>query len=113
MAKPAAGWIPLLNKRFVLFVVVILSVTTVFVCFIRGASAPCDPPRNGLAAAVGRAQLPRHSDVDVGAPKNPLGFMRTKLVLLVSHELSLSGGMSFNGGIVDVVQFARSWRRSW
>lgn len=91
MAKPAAGSIPLLNKRFVLFVVVILSVSTVLVCFIRGASAPCDPPRNGLAAAVDRAQLPRHSDVDVGARKNPLGFMRTKLVLLVSHELSLSG----------------------
>ncbi|CAL9054544.1 unnamed protein product [Musa banksii] len=92
MAKPAAGWIPLFKKRFVLFVVVILSVSTVFVCFIRGASAPCDPPRNGLAAAVDRAKLPRHSDVDVGARKNPLGFMRTKLVLLVSHELSLSGG---------------------
>ncbi|XP_074590389.1 uncharacterized protein LOC141846278 [Curcuma longa] len=91
MAKSAAGWIPH-SKRVLLLFLLVVSVSTALVCLVRTASDPCDSRRNGPPVAVDRTQILRQPDARVGARKNPLGFMKSKLVLLVSHELSLSGG---------------------
>ncbi|ONK81240.1 uncharacterized protein A4U43_C01F26880 [Asparagus officinalis] len=72
MAKP--------KNRLLLLLLVVLSISTAAVFFIRSALDSCESRRDGQAA-------------DAAAPeKDPLGFMRSKRVLLVSHELSLSGG---------------------
>ncbi|WOL06453.1 hypothetical protein Cni_G15187 [Canna indica] len=92
MAKPAAGWIPLHSKGFVLLLLLALSVSTALICLIRGASDACDPRRDRVPATADSVRLLRTPDPESAVRKNPLGFMRAKLVLLVSHELSLSGG---------------------
>ncbi|MQL96211.1 hypothetical protein Taro_028881 [Colocasia esculenta] len=87
MAKPAAASASL-PKRWFLLLLVVFSASTAAVFLIRGAFDSCD-----LRREVADTQL-----VVSGAPvagrreKSPLEFMRSKLVLLVSHELSLSGG---------------------
>uniref|UniRef100_A0A1D1Y888 Lipopolysaccharide core biosynthesis mannosyltransferase lpsB n=1 Tax=Anthurium amnicola TaxID=1678845 RepID=A0A1D1Y888_9ARAE len=87
MAKPPAALISL-RKRWLLLLLVVFSVSTAVIFFVRGAFDSCDlrrevpDPRRvvSVATPAGRRE------------KNPLEFMRTKRVLLVSHELSLSGG---------------------
>ncbi|XP_042458065.1 uncharacterized protein LOC122042155 [Zingiber officinale] len=91
MAKTTAGWIPH-SKRVLLLFLLVVSVSTALVFLLRTNSDPCDSLRNGQPVTVDRTQILRQSDARVGARKNPLGFMKSKLVLLVSHELSLSGG---------------------
>lgn len=65
-----------------------LSISTAIAFFIRAALDPCD--RHLEVSDEKRVQsqsLPR-----IATKSSPLSFMKSKLVLLVSHELSLSGG---------------------
>lgn len=62
-----------------------LSVSTLIAFFIRAAFDTCD--RNLEAVDKSPKRVP-------GASPNPLRFMKSKLVLLVSHELSLSGKLN-------------------
>ncbi|OAY83671.1 hypothetical protein ACMD2_08392 [Ananas comosus] len=95
--SPSSSSSTLQRKRFLLFVLlVVFSASTVVGFFLRGAlSDPCDL-RRGLATdeVERRLRLPPPSTMTAvsAARDSPLGFMRSKLVLLVSHELSLSGG---------------------
>ncbi|PON71497.1 Glycosyl transferase [Parasponia andersonii] len=80
MAKHSVGWVAS-QKRWLLAFLVMLSVSTLIAFFIRAAFDTCD--RN-LDVVDKRPKI--------GASPSPLRFMKSKLVLLVSHELSLSGG---------------------
>ncbi|KAL6224563.1 hypothetical protein ACLB2K_003418 [Fragaria x ananassa] len=86
MAKQqhSAGW-GASQKRWLLAFLVMLSVSTLIAFFIRAAFDSCD--RN--LDVVGK-RVPLGSPI--GTSPSPLTFMKSKLVLLVSHELSLSGG---------------------
>ncbi|KAJ4714307.1 UDP-Glycosyltransferase superfamily protein [Melia azedarach] len=86
MAKHAApGWWVPFQKRWILVLLIMLSVSTLIAFFIRAAFEPCD---RQLEVAHKRVQ----SIPPIAAKNNPLSFMKSKLVLLVSHQLSLSGG---------------------
>lgn len=64
-----------------------LSISTAIAFFIRAALDPCD--RHLEVSDKKRVQsqsVPR-----IATKSSPLSFMKSKLVLLVSHELSLSG----------------------
>jgi hypothetical protein len=83
MAKHSVGWVAS-QKRWLLAFLVMLSVSTLIAFFIRAAFDSCD--RN--LDVVGK-RVPLGSPI--GTSPSPLSFMKSKLVLLVSHELSLSG----------------------
>ncbi|KAF3335880.1 Lipopolysaccharide core [Carex littledalei] len=96
MARPPSsslsnGRIPLHTRRFLLIAFVISVSLTLgfFLC----RSACCNPSATS-DASIQQNSLPKQLLVRAGADRsgNPLEFMRSKLVLLVSHELSLSGG---------------------
>ncbi|KAF3440728.1 hypothetical protein FNV43_RR19014 [Rhamnella rubrinervis] len=87
MAKHSVGWVAS-QKRWLLAFLVMLSVSTLIAFFIRAAFDSCDRPLDVVAKSPTRVP----SGLLVGAGPNPLNFMKSKLVLLVSHELSLSGG---------------------
>lgn len=64
-----------------MMVLLFLSVSTVGVMLVRSSFESCqfvEEKKNGGSSAT-------------KFQSNPLGFMKSKLVLLVSHELSLSG----------------------
>ncbi|CAL1360908.1 unnamed protein product [Linum trigynum] len=92
MAKHSVGW-PLLQKRWLLGLLIMLSISTVIAFFIRSAFDSCDrhleEVAQGSARSSGNAPVPVNKKA---TPPSPLSFMRSKRVLLVSHELSLSGG---------------------
>ncbi|KAL9464549.1 hypothetical protein AB3S75_002204 [Citrus x aurantiifolia] len=84
----ATGWWVPLTKRWILALLIMLSISTAIAFFIRAALDPCD--RHLEVSDEKRVQsqsLPR-----IATKSSPLSFMKSKLVLLVSHELSLSGG---------------------
>ncbi|KAJ8634325.1 hypothetical protein MRB53_027661 [Persea americana] len=82
MAKSSLGWVSFQKKWLLLLILVIFSLSTAIAFFLRSAFDSCDPhPEERI-----------HFKAPTGSFQNPLGFMRSKLVLLVSHELSLSGG---------------------
>lgn len=89
MAKHSAtGWWVPLQKRWILALLIMLSISTAIAFFIRAALDPCD--RHLEVSEKKRVQsqsVPR-----IATKSSPLSFMKAKLVLLVSHELSLSGG---------------------
>ena len=74
-------------KRWLLAFLVTLSASTLIAFLIRAAFDTCD---RSLDDAVAGAR-PAAGGLAVGP--SPLGFMRSKPVLLVSHELSLSGNL--------------------
>ncbi|KAK8484573.1 hypothetical protein V6N12_073354 [Hibiscus sabdariffa] len=99
MAKQAAvGWgHHHLQNRWLLALLLMLSVSTVIAFFMRAAFDSCD--RNvsaavdGIASARHVIQAAEKRAPQIAAAKpSPLSFMKSKVVLLVSHELSLSGG---------------------
>ncbi|XP_039124542.1 uncharacterized protein LOC120260978 [Dioscorea cayenensis subsp. rotundata] len=97
MAKPTAvGWISLQSKRLLLLLLVVFSVSTVVALFVRNINEACETRRDAAVSSSyggGRVQLSPPPVVAAGEGlKSPLGFMRSKFVVLVSHELSLSGG---------------------
>ncbi|XP_052195603.1 uncharacterized protein LOC127803428 isoform X2 [Diospyros lotus] len=86
MAKQPPGWLAL-QKRWVLPLLVGLSVSTALAFILRAAfDSTCD--RQTLEVPEKRF----HSAIQTATTPSPLSFMKSKLVLLVSHELSLSGG---------------------
>ena len=88
MAKHSIGWVAL-HKRWLLPLLLMLSVSTLIAFFIRFAfDSTCD--RN-LPVVEKRDD----SASRIVATPSPLTFMKSKLVLLVSHELSLSGTLVF------------------
>lgn len=88
----ATGWWVPLTKRWILALLIMLSISTAIAFFIRAALDPCD--RHLEVSDKKRVQsqsVPR-----IATKSSPLSFMKSKLVLLVSHELSLSGIFFFN-----------------
>lgn len=91
MAKHPAGWrVALLhNKRWLLPLLVALSVSTALAFILRAAfDSSCD--RRHFEVPKTRFHPATGTGAGAAAP-SPLGFMKSKHVLLVSHELSLSG----------------------
>lgn len=85
MAKSSLGWVSFQKKWLLLLILVIFSLSTAIAFFLRSAFDSCDShPEERI-----------HFKAPTGSIQNPLGFMRSKLVLLVSHELSLSGDSLF------------------
>ena len=107
MAKHAAaavGWgHHHLQKRWLLALILMLSVSTVIAFFIIAAFDSRDRNVSGTvsdANVIGSArnaiQVAEKRASQIAAAKpSPLSFMKSKIVLLVSHELSLSGTLLF------------------
>ncbi|KAI5402932.1 uncharacterized protein LOC127081528 [Lathyrus oleraceus] len=82
------------KKKWPLMLLAFLSISTVMVIFIRNNSDSC----NTKIFEAQQTQI--HSSAAAGGGNggnaasgpSPLDFMKSKLVLMVSHELSLSGG---------------------
>ncbi|KAK4741459.1 hypothetical protein SAY87_025047 [Trapa incisa] len=88
----SATW-PQLQRRWLLAIVVMLSVTTIIAFFSRSGIDPCDRTVYQLPQKISHVSPPPiPPGVVVQVAPNPLSFMKSKRVLLVSHELSLSGG---------------------
>ncbi|KAJ4813352.1 UDP-Glycosyltransferase superfamily protein [Rhynchospora pubera] len=97
MAKPPPSSLshartPLLTRRFVLLASVI-AVSLSLGFFLCRSAASCNPTATS-DASIQHETVPKLVLVPTVHDRsgNPLQFMRNKLVLLVSHELSLSGG---------------------
>lgn len=91
MSKQSAGIASsLLQKRWLLGLLLMLSITAAFAFIIRAViDSSCE--RHFEVIADKRFQSALAQPALIGAAQNPLSFMKSKLVLLVSHELSLSG----------------------
>ncbi|GFZ02912.1 UDP-Glycosyltransferase superfamily protein [Actinidia rufa] len=91
MAKPLAAWS---QKRWLFPLLVALSLSTALVFLLRAAfDSSCD--RHTFVVPDMRFDSDRTAGAGTGlADWNPLGFMKSKRVLLVSHELSLSGNVT-------------------
>ncbi|OVA08729.1 Glycosyl transferase [Macleaya cordata] len=86
MAKQSVGW-NASQKRWLLMLLLIFSISTLIVFIVRPAFDSCDRQHYGVTTDT---QI--HLTTTIENLPNPLDFMKSKLVLLVSHELSLSGG---------------------
>ncbi|KAF2324617.1 hypothetical protein GH714_015674 [Hevea brasiliensis] len=97
MGKQSSSWITMQKKRWPLMILALFTLSTVMVFFMRSAFDSCHSTPSSTnhhfreANEVPKAQFYSASHRPSVAP-NPLDFMKSKLVLLVSHELSLSGG---------------------
>eukprot|EP00258_Populus_trichocarpa_P034626 XP_024450645.1 uncharacterized protein LOC7479719 isoform X2 [Populus trichocarpa] len=86
MGKQATAWNTIQKKRWTLMILALFTLLTLtFFFFTRSAFNSCNSTDHF------QAQIQSASQTSSSGP-NPLGFMKSKLVLLVSHELSLSGG---------------------
>ncbi|MBA0581688.1 hypothetical protein Gorai_023861 [Gossypium raimondii] len=102
MAKhTAVGWghhhYHHLQNRWLLALLLMLSVSTVIAFFMRSAFDSCDRTVSAAVDGIGSSrhviQVAEKRTTPIAAVKpSPLSFMKSKVVLLVSHELSLSGG---------------------
>ncbi|XP_022741069.1 uncharacterized protein LOC111292771 isoform X1 [Durio zibethinus] len=89
-----------IQKRWLLALLLMLSVSTVIAFFIRAAFDSCDRSVSGAVSSdnvIGSARnaiqlAEKRASMVPAAKPSPLSFMKSKIVLLVSHELSLSGG---------------------
>ncbi|KAJ4963135.1 hypothetical protein NE237_023074 [Protea cynaroides] len=84
MGKQSIGWITF-QKKWLLMLLVIFSISTAIVFVIRAAFDSCNRHYEDTGGQI-------HVASQIGSIANPLDFMKSKIVLLVSHELSLSGG---------------------
>ncbi|KAH9623989.1 hypothetical protein KSS87_010107 [Heliosperma pusillum] len=77
------------KQKWVLIMVALLSISTLIVLLMRAAIPDSSSSSSSRSDRIldQRNQIVRNS-----SPLSPLSFMKSKLVLLVSHELSLSGG---------------------
>lgn len=97
MAKQSTGFSTLCfqKKRWLLLLLAMLSISTAVAFIIRAAyDSSCD--RQHFDAPVNDNRFQSTEKTKERAPPqigvaSPLSFMKSKLVLLVSHELSLSG----------------------
>ncbi|GMI91286.1 hypothetical protein like AT1G75420 [Hibiscus trionum] len=90
MGRQSSAWITSQQKkRWPLLILLLLSLSTLLAFFIRSTFDSC----NNVSHFVREGQDEEGGARNDEAPTpNPLDFMKSKLVLLVSHELSLSGG---------------------
>ncbi|KAM7529675.1 hypothetical protein LguiB_033085 [Lonicera macranthoides] len=89
MAKQSSAF---LQKRWLLALLVMLSVTTGIVFIIRASLDKCDRRFDDVAEEKRFHAVAKGGAATTPTTSSPLSFMKSKLVLLVSHELSLSGG---------------------
>ncbi|XP_057731861.1 uncharacterized protein LOC130946968 [Arachis stenosperma] len=93
MAKHTQAWMGMPKKRWPLMLVAFLSLSTAMVLFIRpNSSVPCTPTTAADNNHFVDQDNQIRSSLQLGNAPSPLDFMKSKLVLMVSHELSLSGG---------------------
>ncbi|KAK3424849.1 hypothetical protein EUGRSUZ_F01601 [Eucalyptus grandis] len=97
MAKPSGAWIAMQKRRWPLLILLLLfSLSTALVLITRFATDSCNPSAAASAVSSGSGGARFAGEKARGPPSgvspSPLEFMKSKLVLLVSHELSLSGG---------------------
>jgi len=87
MAKHSVA---LAKKRWPLMLLAFISISTVMILFMRpNNSDSCNTTKTFEAQ---RNQIHPSSVGNAPSGPCPLDFMKSKLVLMVSHELSLSGG---------------------
>lgn len=73
-------------------ILLVLSVSTVGMILVRSSLDSCSVSGNNCGRFVVEKEDSSNVKIrSVSGSLNPLGFMKSKLVLLVSHELSLSG----------------------
>ncbi|KAA3474408.1 UDP-Glycosyltransferase superfamily protein [Gossypium australe] len=113
-ASAAVGWgHHHLQKRWLLALLLMLTVSTVIAFFIRAAFDSCD--RNVSVDNVISSARDSVLVVDKRAPQiaaakpSPLSFMKSKIVLLVSHELSLSGSGNALHQCAIIFRLNRFW----
>ena len=87
------------KKRLALMVLAMFSLSTAMVFFMRTAFDSCSSSSSagsgfGGERESGENEAVRSATSARNEGPNPLEFMKSKLVLLVSHELSLSGTVS-------------------
>ncbi|XP_065880995.1 uncharacterized protein [Euphorbia lathyris] len=102
MAKQSSGWIVMQKKRWPLMILTLFTLSSLMVFFMRSAFDSCHSSSNRTGSSTSnrfgetkegsQVQKQSISSSPVNVAPNPLDFMKSKLVLLVSHELSLSGG---------------------
>ncbi|OWM75032.1 hypothetical protein CDL15_Pgr021383 [Punica granatum] len=94
MVKQSSEWAVMQKKRWPLLLLLLFSLSTAFVFLLRSAFDSCSTGAvSGSRNFVGEETYQSNGVLYTPSLKpNPLEFMRSKLVLLVSHELSLSGG---------------------
>ncbi|XP_028791238.1 uncharacterized protein LOC114747115 [Neltuma alba] len=97
MAKQSSAWVATPKNKWPLILLVLFSLSTVMVVFLRATSDSCNTSTGSGTEQLGsednQGKAPIHSTIQVGnSAPSPLEFMKSKLVLMVSHELSLSGG---------------------
>ncbi|CAL5369165.1 unnamed protein product [Camellia sinensis] len=87
-SSSSSGWLALQKQRWLFPLLVGLSVTTALAFILRASFySPCDH-RPRFPAVPDNKRFP--SPLPTQTPPNPLTFMKSKRVLLVSHDLSLS-----------------------
>ncbi|XP_030950601.1 uncharacterized protein LOC115974395 isoform X2 [Quercus lobata] len=102
MGKQSA-WVAIQKKRWPLLILALLSLFTAMLFFTRTSFDSCATNSTSSATSnsivinnnrFGEEEKDKFTNVQIQskAAPNPLDFMKSKLVLLVSHELSLSGG---------------------
>lgn len=98
MGKPSTSvWVTMQKKRWPLMILLVLSVSTVGMILVRSSFDSCSVSGKLCSRFVVEKEDSRIDEIrSVSGLINPppLGFMKSKLVLLVSHELSLSGDIS-------------------
>ncbi|KAK8969824.1 hypothetical protein KSP40_PGU008915 [Platanthera guangdongensis] len=87
MAKPVPGWFPLHKRKQLLLLFAVIYIPILDFLTLRSSlySGDCHREDTAFSVAVDR---PRILGSEGNAVKNLLAFMSSKVVLLVSHEIS-------------------------
>ncbi|KAL9445964.1 hypothetical protein AB3S75_013776 [Citrus x aurantiifolia] len=89
MGKQSSAWVTMQKKkRWQLMILLLFTLSTAVLFFMRSTANSC----NTSSITTKTTTTAPHFNSDEEKASNPLNFMKSKLVLLVSHELSLSGG---------------------
>lgn len=94
MAKHSSVAMALFRKRWltVVALLVMVSVTTAIAFIVRASlESSCDCRLYATNQKRYNASPELTKPIGVAVTQSPLSFMKSRLVLLVSHELSLSG----------------------
>ncbi|GMH04174.1 hypothetical protein Nepgr_006013 [Nepenthes gracilis] len=79
-------------KKWLLMILALFSVSTLIVLVLRATSDSCNDRRYDKYHYISKDSLSPSQIPTASNAVSPLNFMKSKLVFLVSHELSLSGG---------------------
>lgn len=95
------------RKRWALMVLLFLSVSTVCMILVRSSFETCSISSQFVEEKNGESSAAKFQS-------NPLDFMKSKLVLLVSHELSLSGSADLISNLIWVLEkIILFWGDDW